>query len=73
MQGVYEIMDARQTVIKGETVYRSMEEVVRERQKRKRDQGTEDDGNNNVEEKDLEVRDMFKSGLGCASSNKTGN
>ena len=50
-----------------------MEEVVRERQKRKRNQGTKDDGNNNVEENDLEVRDMFKTGLGCASSNKTGN
>ena len=73
MQGIYEIMDTRRTTLKGEGVYTSMEEFVRERQKRKRDQGTEDAGNNDVDEKDFEVKDMFKTGFGCESSDKTEN
>ena len=60
MQAVYEIMEIPRTDIQGEAVYREMEDIVRELQKRKRDQGTDDNGDNEIEERDLEVKNLFR-------------
>ena len=73
MQGIYEIMEVRKTEIHGEAVYRRMEDIVRDIQKRKRDKGTDDNGNNVIKESDLEVNNLFRTNLADpnATKNKT--
>ena len=71
MQAVYEIMEVRKTEIHGKAVYRLMEDAVQDLQKRKRDQGTDDNGNDEIKESDLEVNNLFRSNLASPNANKT--
>ena len=50
-----------------------MEDIVRKLQKRKRDQGTDDNGSNEIKEQDLEVKYLFRSNLLCRGASKTRN
>ena len=71
MQGIYEIMEVRKTEIHGEAVYRKMEDIVRNLQKRKRDEGTDDNGNDEIKESNLEVNNLFRTNLTDPNANKT--
>ena len=71
MQVIYEIIQVRKTPIHGEAVYRRMEDIVRNIQKRKRDERTDDNGNNEIKESNLQVNNLFRSNLADPNANKT--
>ena len=50
MQAVYEIMEIPRTLMNGEAVYRTMEEIVRKEEKEKRNEGAGDNGDNGAKE-----------------------